>query len=104
MSTSLFTWQFIDLGIHTVACMTIPGTCGTSGGAISVWYRVVYCNQLGSVVTTAQNLTSGGSIIYCTAGEVVLVAQKELIIKSLLLSSKLVILILLNVDLIMQRS
>ena len=53
--------------------MTLPDTCGASGGAISVWFRVTYCNHLGSIVTTWQNLTSGGSTIYCSVQHVTLV-------------------------------
>ena len=79
--------------------MTRPDTCGT-GGAISVWYRVTYCNHVGSIVTTAQNQTSGGSSIYCTRHDVTLVAQKELIMELLLMSRKTLILILLNVYLL----
>ena len=28
--------QWVDLGIHTEACMTDPRTCGAAGGAVSV--------------------------------------------------------------------
>ena len=73
MSTNRSRAQWIDLGIHTEACMTVPDTCGTSRGAISVWYRVTYCNHLGSIVTTIQNHTPGGSAIYCTTQHVMLV-------------------------------
>ena len=31
--------QWVDLGIHTEACMTRPDTCGSAGGAISLWGR-----------------------------------------------------------------
>ena len=33
--------QWVDLGIHTEACMTRPETCGAEGGAISVWVNVI---------------------------------------------------------------
>ena len=76
--------------------MTAPDTCGTSGGAISVCFRVTYCNHLGSIVTTWQNLTSRGSTIYCSVQHVTLVAQKTFIIVLVLLSRKTVLLLLFN--------
>ena len=32
--------QWVDLGIHTDVCMTRPETCGTDGGAISMWLKI----------------------------------------------------------------
>ena len=61
--------------------MTVPDTCSTSGGAISVWFRVTYCNHLGSIVTTWQNLTSAGSSIYCTVSQVTLVVHSIIIVE-----------------------
>ena len=71
--------QWIDLGIHTEACMTEPGTCDTSGGAISVWQRVTSCSgSAGSIVTTMDIHTgeSTGCAIYCTSQQITLVALK----------------------------
>ena len=73
MSTDRSKAQWIDLGIHTEACMTVPGTCGTSGGAVSVWYRMIHCSPVASIVTTMQNRTSGGSANYYSAQQVTLV-------------------------------
>ena len=35
--------QWIDLGVHTEACMTRPETCGAAGGAVSFWMKLVDC-------------------------------------------------------------
>ena len=35
--------QWINLAIHTDACMTRPETCGAAGGAISMWVKVIEC-------------------------------------------------------------
>ena len=37
--------QWVDLGIHTEACMTRPQTCGAAGGAISVWINIADCSS-----------------------------------------------------------
>ena len=86
VSTNRSRFQHIDLGIHTEACMTVPGTCGTSGGAISLWYRMTECSSLGAIVKTFQGSHSGGTSIHCEGQQVMLVAQTEFIIVLLLLS------------------
>ena len=68
MSTDRSRGQWVDLGIHT-ACMTDPATCGTSGGAISLWCKVTACPHAGSAVSTMQNLQSGGSAIIVEASQ-----------------------------------
>ena len=90
MSTNKSRFQHIDLGIHTEACMTVPGTCGTSGGAISLWYRVTERSSLGAIVTTLQDFHSGGTSISCDGQQVLLVAKTEFIIVILLLSIALI--------------
>ena len=64
--------QWIDLGIHTEACMTRPETCGEAGGAISVWMRVIDSptDNLYSygIISTQQTSTKAGSGIYCFGG------------------------------------
>ena len=72
MSTDRTKSQWIDLGIHTEACMTEPGNCDTSGGAISLWHRVTNCPSAGAVVSTihVQAGESGGSAIYCGSQQI----------------------------------
>ena len=41
--------QWVDLGIHTEACMTRPETCGAAGGAISVWVKIRDCHGQGEL-------------------------------------------------------
>ena len=65
VSTNRTRNQWVDLGVHTEACMTRPETCGAAGGAISVWINVViectsaYCGVISSWVAG-----STGSSIY----------------------------------------
>ena len=33
--------QWLDLGNQSQACVTIPETCGTQGGTLSVWFKVI---------------------------------------------------------------
>ena len=56
--------QWIDLGIHTEACMTRPETCGAAGGAISLWLKVINCSDDG-IITTRSDRNSTGSIVFC---------------------------------------
>ena len=58
--------QWIDLGIHTKACMTNPNTCGAAGGAVSLWQRVIDCpsgSSFGGVITTIVGGSAGFAIL-----------------------------------------
>ena len=57
--------QWIDLGIHTDACMTNM-MCGSAGGAISLWINVIYCPSTGGIASSVQSGTTGLHI-YCTS-------------------------------------
>ena len=54
--------QWIDLGVHTEACMTLPETCGAAGGAISLWFRVYDCTGLCGFVSSQGDGTSGSRL------------------------------------------
>ena len=56
--------QWVDLGIDTEACMTLPETCGAAGGAISLWMNVIDCQWFGGTVSSLKSGTTG-SMIYC---------------------------------------
>ena len=61
--------QWIDLGIHTEACMTQPETCGSSGGAVSFWINVVNCTGFQAIrgLITTENGGPGLSIFCLTS-------------------------------------
>ena len=54
--------QWVDLGIHTEACMTRPETCGAAGGAISLWVKLFECLDWGGLVSSMAWDTSGSRI------------------------------------------
>ena len=56
--------QWVDLGIHTEACMTRPETCGAAGGAVSLWMRVIDCPSTGGIVSSYVDFKSY-FVIYC---------------------------------------
>ena len=56
--------QWVDIGIHTEACMTRPETCGAAGGAISLWVNVTDCAPGGGILSSLTDGTSG-SLIFC---------------------------------------
>ena len=55
--------QWVDLGIHTEACMTRPETCGAAGGAFSMWVKVIDCPS--PVRGIISSRVSSGSVFYC---------------------------------------
>ena len=57
--------QWIDLGIHTEACMTRPETCGAAGGAISLWMSFTDCRSHGAIITTQKDASTTGFTVYC---------------------------------------
>ena len=59
--------QWVDLGIHTEACMTRPETCGAAGGAISVWLKVIAC-PFGGIISSFGPST--GSRIACDYADI----------------------------------
>ena len=58
--------QWIDLGIHTEACMTRPETCGVAGGSLSFWMKLRNCPEELGVITTIHSGT--GLMVLCNAG------------------------------------
>ena len=60
--------QWVDLGIQSEAYMTRPDTCGTAGGAISMWVNVVDV-RVGGIISSYLTEKSGVGI-YCTSQEI----------------------------------
>ena len=58
--------QWVDLEIHTDACMTRPETCGAAGGAISLWVNAINCSDYCGFVSSAAFASTGSSIFYHT--------------------------------------
>ena len=54
--------QWVDLGMHTEACMTRPDTCGAAGGAVSLWLREIECSDLKGMITSKSYGRTGFSI------------------------------------------
>ena len=64
VSTDRFRVQWIDLGIHTEACMTRPETCGAADGAISMWLKITNCSYYGGILQTRLVPETGVQIVY----------------------------------------
>ena len=54
--------QWLDLGIHTEACMTQPETCGAAGGAISVWVNAIECPDVCGIISSWTDVSTGSAI------------------------------------------
>ena len=63
VSTDRTQKQWVDLGIHTEACMTRPDTCGATGGALSMWMKLVDCPDWSGVISSHESGT--GWTVYC---------------------------------------
>ena len=59
--------QWVDLGIHTEACMTRPETCD-SGGAISLWVRPVGYWSWGGFISSQIDGYSGSVMFSASFG------------------------------------
>ena len=55
--------QWVDLKIHTEACMTRMD-CGAAGGAISVWVSVNECTGTCGVISSSDRSTSTSFLMY----------------------------------------
>ena len=63
--------QWIDLDIHTEACMTQPDTCDKAGGAVSFWIKVVNCpSRSCGIITTLQGGRFHGFLIRIFEGTI----------------------------------
>ena len=59
--------QWLDLGVHTEACMTLPETCSAAGGAISLWINILSCPDYGGIISSRRDESSGFRI-HCVNG------------------------------------
>ena len=42
--------QWLDLRNQSQACMTVPETCGTQGGTLSLWFKVLDYQPHGAII------------------------------------------------------
>ena len=61
--------QWVDLGIHTEACMTQPETCGAAGGAISLWLNIMTCDLWAGFVSSYIHGRTGFHML-CSANDI----------------------------------
>ena len=52
VKTNLTDSQWVDLGMLSQACITIPETCGSDGATMSVWLKIVECPPGGDVISS----------------------------------------------------
>ena len=65
MSTTLAQSQWIDLGIHTEACIT-QGNCAS--GALSFWLKVIKCQTVDGIISTYSYRRTRGFYLFCYSG------------------------------------
>ena len=70
VKTDLALQQWMDLGNLSQACITVPESCGTNGGTVAAWIRVLECEDDGGIVTSFTGTFSSFSslsLILCTS-------------------------------------
>ena len=61
--------------------MTRPETCGAAGGALRIWFRVIECENSGSIVSTYSGRTTGSGILcFGSTLRYILLSNLELLI------------------------
>ena len=60
--------QYLELGNQSQACITIPESCGTQGGTISVWVKPLGCPDGGGIISS-QDTSQSAVIIACSPTE-----------------------------------
>ena len=52
ISTDKTQRQLVSLGNLSIACFTIPGTCGSAGGALSAWIKIGATGFMGGIISS----------------------------------------------------
>ena len=60
--------QYLELGNQSQACITIPESCGTQGGTISVWAKHLGCQNGGGIISS-QDPSQSAFVIGCSPTE-----------------------------------
>ena len=63
----IVTSDWVDLGNLSTACITRPETCGPEGAAVSLWFKLTYCNTESCLITSRRSLSTGFGIC-CSYG------------------------------------
>ena len=66
MKTDLALSQSLELGNLSQACITIPESCGTQGGTVGLWAKVIDCQYQGGIINSF-NLERTSFSILCTS-------------------------------------
>ena len=66
VKTDMTLTQSLELGNLSIACITIPESCGTQGGTVGVWVKVIDCQHQGGIITSLHYPQTSFSIL-CTS-------------------------------------
>ena len=61
--------QWVDFGIQTEVCMTLPQTCDAAGGVISLWIKIVDCPDRAGIISS-HTYGKTSSRIVCTSNNI----------------------------------
>ena len=62
--------QWVDLGVLSEACITVPDSCGLEGAAISLWVKIHSCRDGDGILSSIKysNSRKTGFMFFCYAG------------------------------------
>ena len=69
--TNLTEKQWVNMGtISPLACFVIPKMCGSAGGALSVWMKILECQKETGIITSLNaSEISEGFLVTCYDGD-----------------------------------
>ena len=70
--TNLALNQWVDLGILSEACITVPDTCGPDGAAVAVWVKIHSCPENAGFLLSlkSSNSKKTGFTFFCYSGNI----------------------------------
>ena len=63
-------YQWIDLGILSEPCITLPDTCGPEGAAVSVWVKIHSCPSGYGLMSSLRYSGKTGFLFFCNGPKI----------------------------------
>ena len=63
ISTDYAQKQWVNLGNLSIACLTIPETCGSAGGALSAWIKIGDTDYPSGGIVSSFDLSEGFDVL-----------------------------------------
>ena len=77
VKTDMASSQYLELGDLCHACITVPESCGTQGGTISVWFKMVDCSSNGGAIITIFSQPQTSFLVGCFPNKIRYVLSRD---------------------------